>query len=215
MDNADILRTRIEFKTYDPRDPTHTELNELVRVHSDQEFRAHGRRSSNYGPSFKLEDQLAITVGQLAGELVSFSTVFQRPFYPGNVARVMNRRYKNPSFRFRTMYGRTINPAEFIAEAVSQQIDFLRTRPEIEFVFLSREVHCPRLMALYAEGLTRHTRYHWTVPDDLFLVCPHPTGWSCWQHVIYADIRGTGKQFALAERASFIELKQRLGPWRT
>ena len=140
------------------------------------------KRSINYSHKRMDIDKLdEITVLYVNDKVVAFSSLFQSPFYPKNVARVLNRTWKAPSFRWK-------KPAYYIISRL-----MLRSQLEVahkmgyDFVFLSTEGARHNYWKRWKSGADRDFP-KWTVHPGMVQVC-YGSYSTCWQSVVYKNLK--------------------------
>lgn len=147
-------------------------------------------RSKNYSQQRMNIDSLdEITILYHNREVVAFSSLYHAPFYPRGVARVLNRTWKAPSFRWQ-------KPAYHI---ISQLM--LRTQLDVayknnyDFVFLSTEGLRNRWWERWVAGANQDFP-GWVIHPEMVKVCTGPYR-SCWQSVVYKPLKDFSTEFPM------------------
>lgn len=179
--NPDLLRT----KTYIPSTIPMLELASFTQaLHKARN--GLGRTQGNYSQRrFNALEHEAISMTFDGVSCVSFSSIWKRDWYPGGTVRILNRFWKDPSYRRRKPVKEVAN---FVLDAIQQQVEFCK-QSGYDFLFISREYNNGRYMRFLCEEINKNSKGQWFAPEGLFLVCDNPHVLPCWQHLIFLDLR--------------------------
>lgn len=134
---------------------------------------------------FKFEEQKAVSLFFLSGEVQGISTLYHRNQF-GDAYRCLNRLHFSVDVR---TWGRErycpsypCNPRKNIVSPlmVEQQAEYL----DKGMMFISSEPWKPRWASMIAHNFTAHTSMEWQTDDMLYPVCDQRQE-GCWQHLIW------------------------------
>lgn len=140
----------------------------------------------NYTPErFDMNDQSAISLFFLDGEVRGISTLFRREEF-GNAYRCLNRLHFDNHVR---TWGRDrsekydCNPRvnEISPQMVEQQAKYC----DADMLFISSEPWKPRWASMIAKNFSDNTSMTWHTDEKLYPMC-HPRLKGCWQHLIWS-----------------------------
>ena len=142
-------------------------------------------KKSNYGFNrFNLEEQEEITVVYFQKEIVAFSSLYHRDYYPDNVSRVLNRTYKSPKFRY---FPQIYQPS--IKYMLSAQLK-KATSLKKSAVFVSVE-RGYRWLKNFTVQLQKEDK-QWLYSKKLYKVAPGEDS-SCWQYISHLPLKSNYK----------------------
>ena len=138
-------------------------------------------RKANYNfKRFNLEEQEEITVVYFQEEIVAFSSLYYRSYYPNNVSRVLNRTWKSPKIRYFPQVYQTS-----IRCMLSAQLKKVFSLKKLA-VFISVESK-QRWLKKFTLQL-RQEDERWIYCNQLYKVAPGED-LSCWQNVAFLPIK--------------------------
>ena len=142
-------------------------------------------RKDNY--SFKrlnLEEQEEITVVYFQKEIVAFSSLYPRDYYPLNVSRVLNRTWKSPKVRyFPQIYQPAVKRMLFVQLQKASELNK-------SAVFISVE-RSDKWLKNFTLQLQREDK-RWLHCKGLHKVAPGEAS-SCWQYISYLPFKSNYK----------------------
>lgn len=175
----------IEVDIFSPRLPENEDkVNQFKSLCIEISSETSARNSLNYAPvSFPVDNQIALSLTYLNGDLALLSSIWRREGFPTGTARVLNRSYKFPDFRRTSVHS---NQSLFWFSTLSAQLEFLRSNnPEISAAFISRQAPCLRFIRRTAHNATLLTGYPWIVDPKTRLVCSDDRLAGCHHHLCY------------------------------
>ena len=138
------------------------------------------------------KEQKVVTLFIKEGTIVGFCTAWKRACYPPQTVRILNRFWFDAVLRRKQ--GTKLLMKLPIVLAVEHQC-FILKKMGIFWVFISRPFHSTRWCDKICKELNEKSRFTgWRNPDALFLVCPDPTHFSCWQIIVYSNLTGDKKK---------------------
>ena len=140
------------------------------------------KRSVNYNHKrMDLDKFNEVTVLYVNGKIVAFSSLFQSSFYPKNIARALNRTWKEPSIRWQ-------KPAYYIVSKI-MLLPQLKAAKKIgyDFVFLSTEGARHNYWKRWKNGANKDFP-NWSVHPNMVQVCCGPYD-KCWQSIVYKNLK--------------------------
>lgn len=140
------------------------------------------KQSANYSHNRMDINKLdEVTVLYINGRIVAFSSLFQSPFYPKNVARAFNRTWKSTSIRWQKPAYHTISKL-----MLQSQLD-MAYKIGYDFVFLSAEGPRHNYWRRWKDGADKDFP-EWVVHPGMVQVCSGPYD-KCWQSIVYKSLK--------------------------
>ena len=139
------------------------------------------RRLNYRSKYFNINEQEEITVLYLKGEIVAFSSLYYRKYYPSDVSRILNRFWKSPKIRY-------IHKSYWF---VARYMFFPQLKKANELgksaVFISTEGKKNLWLNRFVlEAKKEDAR--WTILPGMYQVAPG-SEMSCWQNVAFLPLK--------------------------
>ena len=154
-------------------------LEDFEKVRT-QILKSQDSNKSNYDfEQFNLQEQEEITVVYWRGEIVAFSSLFNRAYYPKDLSRCLNRMWKSPKIRFLTEHYRIhlIMLSYQFQKAVSLKKNGV-------FISVQGKRNWLNLLTDYLKEKDER----WVCCEEQYKVAPGKDE-SCWQYVAYLALK--------------------------
>ena len=156
-------------------------LDKLFEEAREEQYRTMEHRlKENYSRhSFEYSGIVANTMTiNSSGDPEICSTISNRPCWPTNAYRILNRLWKHTN---------KVTHSKFISEAmflnVSSQAKWLKSNTDCDLYFISRQTG--NWMGWVARKFLDQYKINFSVAKNKYLTCPNECDESCWQHIIY------------------------------
>jgi len=121
-------------------------------------------------------------------QLVAFSAIQKYNFG----VRVLTRTFYMPVFRKSSLKVNMKYTMDEITPAMKMlqyQLNSLKNS-DVSLAFISME-YPERRTALetFRDKLNHHYDNNWTIPENMYLTCPDPESFSCWQNICYTELK--------------------------
>lgn len=152
--------------------------------------------AENYLPKrFDMDNQIAISLGNLEGKWVSMATLHRRPIYGKKVLRTMNRYWKHRDFRITT--GSVPKKSKVASLAIIPHHVNIAQKHGYQSLFISRNEEASKYFKWLTGVFKREMNMDWFAPKERIQVCEPASSPSCWQYVIYCSLDGQTKPLTL------------------
>ena len=164
---------------------------------------------------YNAEELLAISLAYIDGQPYGASSLFHRDCFPAGSVRCVNRFFVLKDFRFggarykdlvEQGLGQPRHPVISLEMAFQQSL--VAQDYGLNFCFISRELPNRHWCEAMTSGLNAKSGYTWKLKDRVFAVC-EATQFSCWQYVMYCDLKQLNRKIEFKYSATEQEIYER------
>ena len=144
-------------------------------------------RKDNYTlKRFNLNEQEEVTVVYSKGEIIAFSSLYYRSYYPNNVSRVLNRFWKSPKIRYINQSYWLLGRYMLIPQL--KKASLLKKQA----VFISIEGKKSNWLSRFIKEAKKEESRWIHISNKFYKVAPNDDS-SCWQNMAYFPFRSNYK----------------------
>lgn len=181
----------MQFKLYSLKDKDFWIYDFNKKI--DQILKSNDPKKDNYNnKNFNLNDLNEISIIYMENELICFSSVWTKKYYPYNTFRILNRAWKDPSIRWR-------KPAYYVLSdlMVKHQIEACK-KINADYAFISTEGNRKLWLKKWVMEANKQG-FNFKQIDGMAKVCDGEKS-KCYQNVAYLPIKNQ------KEPPTFIEM---------